>query len=56
MAHLGWRLLDAWLAATGDHDSLRVLRFYLVYRAMVRAKIAAFVAGYNALVDSLRGR
>lgn len=34
-------LLDEWLAATGDYDALAVLRFYLVYRALVRAKIAA---------------
>ncbi len=35
------RLLDAWLAATGDYAGLAVLRFYLVYRALVRAKVAA---------------
>lgn len=33
--------LDTWLAETGDYDALAVLRFYLVYRALVRAKIAA---------------
>jgi len=33
--------LDEWLAATGDYDALRVMTFYLVYRALVRAKIAA---------------
>jgi aminoglycoside phosphotransferase family enzyme/predicted kinase len=37
-------LLDAWLAASGDFDALAVLRFYLVYRAMVRAKVAALRA------------
>ena len=31
---LGWRLLNAYLEATGDYD-LEVMRFYLVYRAMV---------------------
>jgi len=31
--------LDQWLARTGDYDALRVLRFYLVYRALVRAKV-----------------
>ena len=35
-----WRFLDAYLAETGDYGALAVLRFYLVYRAMVRAKIA----------------
>jgi aminoglycoside phosphotransferase family enzyme/predicted kinase len=37
---LGWRLLDAWLATTGDYDALPGLRFYLSYRALVRAKVA----------------
>lgn len=34
-------LLDAWLTWSGDFAALAVLRFYLVYRAMVRAKVAA---------------
>lgn len=38
---LAGRALDAWLAATGDYDALAVMRLYLVYRALVRAKIAA---------------
>ena len=37
---LAWRLLNAWLEASGDYEGVAVLRFYLVYRAMVRAKIA----------------
>jgi uncharacterized protein len=35
-----WRFLNAWLEATGDYAAVRVLRYYLVYRAMVRAKVA----------------
>ncbi len=34
-----WRFLNAWLEATGDYHGLRVLNYYLVYRALVRAKI-----------------
>lgn len=34
-------LLSAWLSDSGDYPALGVLRFYLVYRAMVRAKVAA---------------
>lgn len=34
-------LLSEWLAWSGDFDALTVLRFYLVYRALVRAKVAA---------------
>jgi hypothetical protein len=44
LAGHGWRFLNAYLAATGDYAGLAVLRFYLVYRAMVRAKIAALRA------------
>jgi len=38
-------LLNAWLEAGGDFQALAVLRFYAVYRAVVRAKIAALRAG-----------
>jgi predicted kinase len=35
------RFLNAYLELTGDYAGLSVLGFYLVYRAMVRAKVAA---------------
>jgi predicted kinase len=38
---LAWRLLNAYLEATGDYGGLSVLRFYLAYRATVRAKVCA---------------
>ena len=41
---LGWRFLNAWLERCGDYAGLRVLPYYLSYRAMVRAKIAAIRA------------
>jgi aminoglycoside phosphotransferase family enzyme/predicted kinase len=34
-------LLNEWLIWSGDFSALSVLRFYAVYRAMVRAKVAA---------------
>lgn len=34
-------LLSEWLVYSGDFDALTVLRFYLVYRALIRAKVAA---------------
>jgi aminoglycoside phosphotransferase family enzyme/predicted kinase len=34
-------LLNEWLIWSGDFGALAVLRFYAVYRAMVRAKVAA---------------
>lgn len=44
-ADLAHRFLNAYLQITGDYDGLTVLRFYLVYRAMVRAKVAVLRAG-----------
>ncbi len=38
-ADLGWRLLNNYLEATGDYQGLQLLRFYMVYRALVRAKV-----------------
>jgi uncharacterized protein len=40
-ADFGHRLLNVYLEITGDYAGLAVWRFYLVYRAMVRAKVAA---------------
>ena len=40
-ADLAHRFLNAYLERTGDHAGLAVLPFYLAYRALVRAKIAA---------------
>ena len=42
---LGRRFLNTWLAETGDFEGLHLLRFYQVYRAMVRTKIAAIRLG-----------
>jgi predicted kinase len=36
---LAWRFLNRYLEATGDYVGLGVPRFYLVYRALVRAKV-----------------
>lgn len=36
---LAWRLLDVYLQPSGDYDGLRVLRYYEVYRALVRALV-----------------
>ena len=37
---IGSRFLDRYLAITGDYEGLAVLRFYAVYRALVRAMVA----------------
>lgn len=36
---LAWCFLNRHLEETGDYEGIRVLRFYLVYRALVRAKV-----------------
>lgn len=41
---LAYRLLNRYLGITGDYAGLAVLRFYMVYRALVRAKILAISA------------
>jgi aminoglycoside phosphotransferase family enzyme/predicted kinase len=40
LPRLAARFLGAYLEEGGDYAGLRMLRFYLVYRAMVRAKVA----------------
>lgn len=37
---LAWRLVSQYLERTGDYDALSVLRYYAVYRALVRARVA----------------
>ena len=41
LAPLAWRFMNAWLDLTGDHAGLALLPYYAVYRALVRAKVAA---------------
>lgn len=41
---LAMRFLNAWLEVSGDYDGLALLRYYAVYRALVRAKVAALLA------------
>ncbi len=43
-AALASRFLNAWLEATGDYQGVDLLRYYAVYRALVRAKVAALRA------------
>ena len=40
-ADWAWLFLNLWLEQTGDYEGLALLRYYAVYRAMVRAKVAA---------------
>ena len=51
-----WRFLNAYLETTGDYAGARVLRYYLVYRAVVRAKIACIRAHQPAAGVRIQGR
>lgn len=41
---LAMRFLNAWLEASGDYAGVSLLRYYAVYRALVRAKVAVLRA------------
>jgi predicted kinase len=54
---LAYSALNSWLEETGDYESLAVMRFYLVYRSMVRAVVTAIRRRQGAVaepVDSAR--
>lgn len=53
---LGWRLLNRYLEATGDYAGMTVLRFYLVYRALVRAKVHLMRAHQPGLAPAVKAR
>jgi len=46
-----WLLLNTWLEETGDHGGLALLRYYAVYRALVRVKVAVLRAGQTTGVE-----
>jgi aminoglycoside phosphotransferase family enzyme/predicted kinase len=58
MAHgrndLAFEFLNRYLERTGDYGGLRVLPFFLVYRALVRAKVNAIAAAQHP--DARRAR
>ncbi|OZA29210.1 MAG: aminoglycoside phosphotransferase [Hydrogenophilales bacterium 17-64-11] len=47
-ADWAWLFLNVWLEQTGDYAGLALLRYYAVYRALVRAKVAAIRSGQTA--------
>jgi len=57
-ADLAFAFLDRYLEDTGDYEGLRLLPFYAVYRALVRAKVDALAAQTSApeLARSMRAR
>jgi len=51
---LGARFLNAYLEITGDYAAVRLLPYYLVYRAMVRAKVACIRSHQTGITTSQR--
>jgi len=51
---LAMRFLNAWLETGGDYQGVALLRYYAVYRALVRAKVAALRAAQPGGSDALR--
>ncbi len=47
-----WRFLNRYLNQTGDYPGVRLLRYYLCYRAMVRAKVAGIRAVQSPSTDA----
>jgi aminoglycoside phosphotransferase family enzyme/predicted kinase len=55
LLRLANRFLNAYLEFTGDYAGLRVLRYYLVYRALVRAKVSGLRAQQAGLAAHAQG-
>lgn len=53
-AEFAWRLLNAYLEFSGDYGGIAVLRFYLAYRATVRAKVSAIRAAQPDITRQAR--
>ena len=53
---LAWRFLNRYLEATGDYAGIPMLRFYLVYRALVRAKVHLMRSRQPGLLRGERSR
>jgi aminoglycoside phosphotransferase family enzyme/predicted kinase len=51
-ADLAFEFLSAYLESTGDYRGMRLLRYYMVYRALVRAKVKAIAAGQHGDPDA----
>jgi len=51
---LAWLFLNAYLECSGDYSGIALLPFFLVYRAMVRAKIHGLRAAQPGIDDNTR--
>jgi len=53
---LAYRFLNRYLEHTGDYAGVRLLRYYMVYRALVRAKVAAMRAAQSGVEATTQTR
>lgn len=53
---LGRRFLNAYLEHTGDYGGLEVLRYYLMYRAMVRAMVDSIRIHQSSMAEAEKRR
>ena len=49
---LAWSMINQWCEVTKDYEALLLLRYYTLYRAVVRAKVAALTNKRNACDES----
>jgi aminoglycoside phosphotransferase family enzyme/adenylate kinase family enzyme len=50
-----WQFINCYLQASGDYAGIALLRYYFVYRALVRAKVAALRVAQET-ADTIHGR
>jgi aminoglycoside phosphotransferase family enzyme/gluconate kinase len=48
---LAFQFLNSYLQQSGDYEGLKLMRFYLVYRAVVMAKVSAIRANQRSCAD-----
>lgn len=53
-ADLAFRFLNGYLESTGDYGGVPLLRYYIAYRAVVRAMVSAIRAGQTSLRQGAR--
>lgn len=49
---LAWSMINQWLENSADYEGLNLLRYYTLYRAVVRAKVAALTTCGHATSES----
>ena len=47
-----WRFINRYLEASADYDAVGLLRYYFIYRALVRAKVEALRVHHGSKADS----